>query len=212
MKIEIEDNFPLSKERSVKGSRRLAREKVLQILTAYEVSETPWPQIFPHIFGRRFNFGDEEPATESETPGKILKRDEIYELEADVPIKWDDEEIKFARRLLESAIEKKEYFNAIIEENAKNWELDRIALIDRLLIYIAAAELVFFEDIPTKVSINEAIDIAKKYSTDKSGVFINGLMEAVIKKLSEDNLINKKGRGLIDNSEDSVKAENIDVE
>ena len=57
---EIEEDFPLSKEKSIKGSRRLAREKVLQILMAYDVSETSWQTIFSHVFFRKFNFGDSE--------------------------------------------------------------------------------------------------------------------------------------------------------
>lgn len=199
MKIEIEDNFPLSKIRTVKGSRRLAREKTLQILTAYEVSGDPWTKLFPHIFNRRFNFGDENPQeAETENTSKMLRPDEIYELEADTPIVWEQDELEFARTLITGVIEQKDYFNEIIELHAKNWELERIALIDRILIYIAATELTRCPDIPTKVSINEAIDIAKKYSTEKSGVFINGLMEAVIAKLNEDHLIKKSGRGLID--------------
>jgi transcription antitermination factor NusB len=198
MKIEIEDNFPLSKIRTVKGSRRLAREKTLQILTAYEVSGDPWTKLFPHIFNRRFNFGDEiQP--EAENPLKMLRPDEIYELEADIPIIWEQDELDFARTLITGVIEMKDYYNEILETHAKNWDLERIALIDRILIYIAATEMTKCPDIPTKVSINEAIDIAKKYSTEKSGVFINGMMEAVITKLNEDNLIKKSGRGLIEN-------------
>ncbi len=197
MKIEIEDNFPLSKTRSAVGSRRLAREKVLQLLTAFEISGDPWPKLFPHIFSRKFNFGDEE-SIQDDPKIKILKPDEIYELESDIPIVWEEEELQFAKTLIEGSIENKDYYNQIIEEHAKNWELERIALIDRILIYIAATELIKCADIPPKVSINEAIDIAKKYSTDKSSVFINGLMEAVIVKLKEDKLIRKSGRGLIE--------------
>ncbi len=194
MKIEIEDNFPLSKTRSVKGSRRLAREKVLQILNAFEVSETPWPQLFPHIFGRRFNFDDENRANSKSK--KILTHDEVYELDADIPIIWTEDDVKFATTLLETAIENEKFFDSVIEVNATNWGLERIATIDRLLIYIAVSELMHLPDMPARVSINEAIDIAKKYSTDKSGVFINGMLEAFINVLKEKNLFGKKGLGL----------------
>ncbi len=191
MKIEIEEDFPLSKERFVEGSRRLAREKVLQILNAYEVSEIPWTQQFTHIFNRLFNFGDE--GDEDTTPkGRILKPQEVYELEADQPIRWSEEHLFFARKLIEKCIENKTFCDEIIEKNSQNWELDRIANIDKYLIYIAVSELMFFPDIPPKVSINEAIDIAKKYSTDKSSIFINGIMEAFILVFKEKGLLNEK--------------------
>lgn len=196
MKIEIEDNFPLSKQKSVKGSRRLAREKVLQILNAFEVSDTPWPQLFPHIFGRKFNFDDENqhakksPKAE-ETTGKYLKPDEIYELEADIPINWVEDDVRFATRLIELAVENRSYYDSVIEQHAKNWDVDRLATIDKILIYMAATELIHFPDIPVRVTMNEVIDIAKKYSTDKSGVFLNGLLEAFINILREKNTLNK---------------------
>lgn len=196
MKIEIEDNFPLSKLKSVKGSRRLAREKVLQILNAFEVSETPWPQLFPHIFGRKFNFDDEnqhakKSKNSEETPGKYLKPDEIYELEADIPICWLDDDVHFATRLIEIAVENRSEYDKIITEHAKNWDVDRLASIDKILIYMAASELLHFPDIPVRVTMNEIIDIAKKYSTDKSGVFLNGLLEAFINIMRETKTLHK---------------------
>jgi len=145
MKIELEDDFPLSKVRSVEGSRRLVREKVLQILNAYEVSEIPWTQQFPHIFNRLFNFGDDETEPTENSNGKILKPSEVYELEADQPIIWKPEYIEFARTLIEKCVENKEFCDSFIEKNSQNWELERIANIDRFLIYIAVSELMFFQ-------------------------------------------------------------------
>ncbi len=197
MKIEIEDNFPLSKNKSVNGSRRLAREKVLQILNAFEVSETPWPQLFPHIFGRKFNFDDDNqhaiktPPKADEQAIKYLKPDEVYELEADLPINWLEDDIKFATRLIELSIEHRADYDKIIDEHAQNWDVDRLALIDKILIYMAATELTFFPEIPVRVTMNEAIDIAKKYSTDKSGAFLNGLLEAFINILRDKGALNK---------------------
>ena len=193
MSLENEDVFPLSKTKSIKGSRRLAREKVLQVITAYEVSEIPWTKVFSHIFFRKFNFGDTEEKLE-----KLLTPDEIYELESDIPITWDDDDIIFARKLIENTIVSTELTNEMINEFAKNWELERFALIDRILINMAITEIKVCEDIPTKVTINEAIEIAKKYSTEKSGTFINGLLEAMIEKLNLEKQINKTGKGLID--------------
>ncbi|MCL5992386.1 MAG: transcription antitermination factor NusB [Bacteroidetes bacterium] len=185
------DIFPLSKTKNAKGTRRLAREKVLQIITAIEVSDIPFDSIFNHTFYRKFNFGDFDQISE-----KLLTPDEIYELEADVPILWDDDEIEFAKDLIEKTISLRDFVNNLIEEYTEHWELERIANIDRILMQMAVAELIYFPEIPVKVSINEAIDIAKKYSTPKSGSFINGILDKIMLRLKEEGKIHKTGRGL----------------
>lgn len=196
MNNEEEKNieFALSKTKTISGSRRLAREKVLQILMSSDVSEITWQENFSHIFFRKFNFGDKEEKSE-----KLLTEDEVIELEADIPIIWDDEEIEFARNLIKHTIDNREKINNLIQQHTANWHLDRIAKIDILLMQIAITEILFFEEIPTKVSINEAIDIAKKYSTPKSGNFINGILDSIYVDLKKENVIKKSGRGLIDN-------------
>jgi|DewCreStandDraft_4_1066084.scaffolds.fasta_scaffold00401_25 N utilization substance protein B len=185
--------FPLSKKRKIKGTRRLSREKALQIIIACEVSNTPWRENFNHIFFRDFTFDEIE--TE---PKKLLRPDEILELEADTPIDWTDEEIDFTVKLIEKVEENKDYIDNLIVRFAQNWELDRIAIIDRAIIQIAVTEFIAFEEIPTKVSINEAIDIAKQYSTEKSGIFINGILDSILDMLKSEGKIIKSGRGLID--------------
>jgi N utilization substance protein B len=129
----------------------------------------------------------------------LLTEEEIFEIEADIPILWEDDEIQFGRNLVKYTIENKPVINELIEQHTANWHLERIAKIDILLMQIAITELLKFEEIPTKVSINEAIDIAKKYSTHKSGTFINGILDSIFIQLKKDNLIKKTGRGLIDN-------------
>jgi transcription antitermination protein NusB len=191
---ENADEFPLSKLKTINGSRRLAREKVLQVLMAHEISGTPWPALFSHIFFRKFNFGDLEEKYEK----KILTEAEVMEIESDIPIAWDDEEIMFGRNLIKLTLENGEFVDKLIQNFAANWELERIAKIDKILMHIAITELMKFEEIPTKVSINEAIDIAKKYSTPKSGTFINGVLDSVQIQLKKEELIKKSGRGLID--------------
>ncbi len=186
------DGFPLCKQSRVKGSRRLAREKVLQVLTAYFVCESSLDSLFQHVFFRKFNFGDDEEKKSS----KLLRPEEIYELEADVPIIWKDDEIEFGRNLIRYTIENLELIDKMINEFAKNWELERIAIIDHTLMQMAATELIKFPDIPPKVSINEALDIAKKYSTHKSRIFINGVLDSILNKLKKEGTISKSGRGL----------------
>ncbi|MDD3124218.1 MAG: transcription antitermination factor NusB [Candidatus Kapabacteria bacterium] len=190
MKKELEAEFPLSREITVDGSRHLAREKVLQILNACFVSEVPWTEIFSHIFGRRFKFDEEENAGEqAKSEGRLLRSNEVYELDADIPINWQGGEIRFAQRLIEDVMRNRKMLEEILAEYAHNWDSDRIALIDKLLIFMAATEMITVEDMPIRVSINEAIDLGKKYSTEKSSIFINGIIESFINELTKRKLI-----------------------
>jgi len=85
-----------------------------------------------------------------------------------------------------------------IEEKSKNWESDRIAKMDVLLMKLCIAEWRGFDEIPVKVSLNECLDLAKEYSTPKSSSFINGVLDKIVANLREEGLINKVGRGMIE--------------
>ena len=89
-------------------------------------------------------------------------------------------------------------YAAMIDEKARNWELERIALMDTILIKMALAELLEFPSIPVKVTLNEYIDISKYYSSAKSKVFINGILDKLIVDLKEKKMIKKTGRGLME--------------
>jgi N utilization substance protein B len=96
---------------------------------------------------------------------------------------------EFASRLVKGVMEHKEEIDKLIIKNVTNWTLDRMAAVDRNILRFAIYELLYEEEIPPKVTINEALDIAKKYSTDKSSAFINGILDkihhTVVKKKSE---------------------------
>lgn len=194
-KTPTPEHFPTSRQRSVKGTRHLAREKALQILAATEDGETSWDVVFPHIFNRQFTFDPDEPTSGS---SRILKPDEVFELEADVPIQWSQEDVDYAVHVIRTARDKKDHSQAMIDRHAKNWDIERIAMIDRILMHMAITELTACPDIPVKVTINEVIELAKQYSTDKSGTFINGILDAIVVELREKNEIHKTGRGLVE--------------
>ena len=109
-------------------------------------------------------------------------------------------EFQFAKELLQAVIQHQEELNAIIRSKATNWQLDRIAVIDTLLLRMGICEFLYFPDIPPKVSINEAIEIAKTFSTEKSGQFVNGILDAVFEDLRESGKLLKTGRGLVNES------------
>ncbi len=102
------------------------------------------------------------------------------------PEKWI-----FAKTLLTSMIDKKEYALELIKPKLKNWDSERIALLDMLLMQMGVCELLYFETIPTKVTINEYIDLAKDYSTPQSGQFVNGILDGIHKDLLASGKINK---------------------
>ena len=104
---------------------------------------------------------------------------------------------EFGRCLLEDVVEHFDEYDQQLIPYLNNWEIDRIALVDRILIKMALSEFIKFPSIPTKVTLNEYVDIAKMYSTDKSKDFINGILDALLKDLMASDTVRKTGRGLI---------------
>ena len=112
-------------------------------------------------------------------------------------LKEDAEALRFGERLFVLTLEQTDDWDAIIEQHIKNWDIGRLALIDKIILYIALSELTNFPDIPTKVTSNESIDMAKKYATAKSVRFVNGILDASLIQLQKEQKISKTGRGLI---------------
>ncbi len=103
---------------------------------------------------------------------------------------------EFGEKLLRKACEEDQELLNIIEPTLRNWDADRVAVIDMILLKMALCELMSFPTIPTKVTLNEFVEISKLYSTDKSKDFINGILDRLMKQLNKDGKIQKKGRGL----------------
>ncbi len=109
-------------------------------------------------------------------------------------------EFEFAKKIIYAVVQHQEEIDKIINSKVANWEFNRIATIDKFLLRIGICELMYFEDIPPKVTINEAIEIAKNYSTEKSSKFINGVLDSVFEELVNEKKLTKSGRGLISSS------------
>jgi N utilization substance protein B len=99
----------------------------------------------------------------------------------------------FFFKLVNGVLGAKTEIDALIERFSKNWKINRMACVDRNIMRIAVYELLFCEDIPPKVSINEAVDIGKKFGTEESGSFINGIMDSIRTVLEEEGTLNKIG-------------------
>ena len=104
----------------------------------------------------------------------------------------DDEDKEFARKLFRNAIANAEAYRKMMENNAKNWDMERLAFMDILIMQVALAEICSFPTIPTTVSLNEYVEVAKMYSTPKSGSFINGMLDTIVNQLKKENKLNKE--------------------
>lgn len=104
----------------------------------------------------------------------------------------DEEDREFAHRLFRNTLLNADYYRKLISDNTKNWEFNRIALMDLVIMQIALAEIQTFPNIPLSVSLNEYVDIAKMYSTPRSGSYVNGLLDNISKKLIAEKKITKK--------------------
>ena len=99
--------------------------------------------------------------------------------------KFNQEVIDFSKRLISFVDNKRDEIDETIKKYSKNWKFERMALIDRNILRIAIAEMLYMPDIPEKVSINEAVEIAKKFSTDESYAFINGILHRLYMDISQ---------------------------
>ncbi|MFN3381636.1 MAG: transcription antitermination factor NusB [Runella zeae] len=111
---------------------------------------------------------------------------------------WEEDRY-FMEELFEQTVTRNDEYEQLVAEPLKNWDLERLAPMDYLILKMSVSEMVNFPGIPVKVTINEAIEIAKEYSTPKSGKFVNGILDTLSKKLVKEGKVRKSGRGLLDN-------------
>jgi N utilization substance protein B len=111
---------------------------------------------------------------------------------------WEDDKVYF-EILYKNTLEEEDTYEGLIEQKSEKWRTERIAKVDKVLINMAITEMVNFPSIPVKVTINEYIDISKRYSTPKSWQFLNGMLDAISKQMIDEGKIKKSGRGLLDN-------------
>ena len=108
-----------------------------------------------------------------------------------------EEDLDYAKSLLRNTIASYERISLLLDNSMKNWDIERVALMDQIILVTAIAEAENFPSIPVRVTMNEYIDIAKCYSTESSGGFINGLLDRIIARLTDEGKIVKSGKGLL---------------
>ena len=114
--------------------------------------------------------------------------------------------IRFAVEIIEKTYRSRAELDTYIRKRSMNWDFDRIAIIDKIVLRMAICEFLHFWDVPPKVSIDEAIELAKQYSTEKSGSFINGILDAILDELNKSRELIKVGRGLRQNKRKKGRA------
>ncbi|HOK77865.1 MAG TPA: transcription antitermination factor NusB [Verrucomicrobiota bacterium] len=153
------------------GTRREARERALQFLFQCDINP---PEDFEAAL-TLFWESQQTAATGKEQTSQTRDKP------AEAPLQTPDQDVirAFANDLIRGAWQHRGKIDALITKHAKNWDLCRMAVVDRNILRIAIYEMLYREDIPPVVSINEAVDIAKKYSTEDSGGFVNGILDKI---------------------------------
>lgn len=158
--------------------------------------------ILSFFYEKDLNWAENKPIVRS-LALKVLKNvEESPEPETfslpEIAINWEEDK-EFFVEIFNLTVQKEDEYKDLIAQKTKNWDIERVASTDKIIIIMALTEMTNFPSIPTKVSINEYIDISKTYSTPKSKQFVNGLLDVLAKELTASGKIRKSGRGLLDN-------------
>jgi N utilization substance protein B len=120
------------------------------------------------------------------------------QLVLEISLNWEEDK-QYFKDIYDNTCRNDEAFEALIQAKVQNWDMERLAVLDKIILKMALAEMIYCPSIPVKVSINEFIELSKSYSTPKSKQFVNGLLDKISAELLAEGKIRKSGRGLIDN-------------
>ncbi|TDI68496.1 MAG: transcription antitermination factor NusB [Bacteroidetes bacterium] len=167
------------------------------VLRLYREVIAPNEKLYEYIEDTRLTWIDDFPLVNMSIVkmlSKISESNTSYIFSPDVYKNEEDEQ--FSIDLLQKVILNDDKLSAQIDDKTPNWDKDRIAEIDMILLKMGIAEFLYFPSIPIKVTINEYLEVSKEYSTPKSSLFINGILDKLVKEFIADNKLNKSGRGL----------------
>jgi len=155
-----------------------------------------WEKLILQSEGLMEYFSDELPGWEDDREMTLMLMDNFFRNNAKVNFLHliSAEKREYAHELLRTVLEKEAYCMELIEPKLLNWDPERVALIDLLLLRMGVCELLYFPTIPVRVTINEYIEVAKQYSTLQSGQFVNGVLDNILKDLVKENKIHKEER------------------
>tara|TARA_B110000037_G_scaffold22685_1_gene25606 strand:+ start:20541 stop:21485 length:945 start_codon:yes stop_codon:yes gene_type:complete len=191
LESDLFETYMAAESSSYKKDRKFVVELFKEVIAPNE-------KLYNYLEDRNLTWIDDLPVVNTALVKLLNKsKEENSETYFTPQLFKDDEDKAFGLSLLKDTIKNLESYTDEISLKTKNWDKDRIADIDFVLLQMAICEFHNFPSIPTKVSINEYIEIAKEYSTPKSNVFINGVLDKIVKEYDENKTLNKIGRGLM---------------
>ncbi len=168
------------------------------VIEFYKTIIAPNDKLFDYFEDKKLTWIDDLPVVNT----SILKL--LRKAHQDIPQRHflpklfkDGEDKAFGLELLEHTLKHNKKYDTIISEKTQNWDKERITTIDLVLLEMAICEIEEFPSIPVKVTMNEYLEVAKEYSTPKSNVFINGILDKLVKEYTDKGTLNKAGRGLL---------------
>ena len=189
---DIYNAYMTSEDSSFKADQRFIRELVTKLFPASE-------DLAASLEEQSVYWNDDLPFVSAMIRNSLSKFREHDDGKNIVmpPLFTNDDDEQFVKVLLRKSILNGEKNNAMIDSHTTNWEVERIALMDKLVMQLAITELIEFPEVPVKVTLNEYIEIAKEYCTAKSSTFVNGILDKIVKEMRASGGLTKTGRGLI---------------
>lgn len=167
------------------------------IIKVFKVVIAPNEKLYEYLEDKRLTWLDDFPIVNTVLVKVLNKLSDKNAAAILIPDLYKDlEDRDFAKLLLRKVLNNDEKLSAEIEGKTPNWDKERIAEIDMIILKMGIAEFLFFPSIPIRATINEYLEISKEYSTPKSSIFINGILDKLVKEFETDNKLNKIGRGL----------------
>ena len=182
--------YMLSEERSFREDAQLVSDIYMTMLEEFEPLETVLEE-------QSALWNDDLGFLLTMVSRTVLSMREKHESVRVMPQFKSEEDLDYAKSLLRNTIASYERISLLLDNSMKNWDIERVALMDKIILVTAIAEAENFPSIPVRVTMNEYIDIAKCYSTESSGGFINGLLDRIIARLTDEGKIVKSGKGLL---------------
>lgn len=168
------------------------------ILTLFKSIIAPNEKVYDYFEDDKLTWVDDIPIVNTFILKHLKKLKQVHPESYFLPsLLKDDEDMTYAMQLLSRTLLKNDALEKEIDGKTPNWDKDRIAGIDSILLKMAICELLHFPSIPERVTINEYLEIAKEYSTPKSSIFINGILDKLTKEYKSEGKLNKMGRGLL---------------
>ena len=188
---DLYETYMSSKDTNYKQDRNF-------ILDIYKQIIAPNDKLYDYYEDKKISWVDDVPLVNTALLSFLKKTKASSDENLTLPkLVKDHEDLEFAQDLFKKAKLHEDKFEAELEGKTPNWDKERIAVLDNLIIQLGICEFQKFPSIPVKVTINEYLEIAKEYSTPKSSVFINGILDKLSKEYAENGSLNKIGRGLL---------------